>query len=289
MGIIFDIQRFCYHDGPGIRTTVFFKGCQLRCAWCHNPESFRMQPQLRYVSRLCVGCGQCASECPRQVHRFSDGSHRVDFSACTACGACTDSCPSGALQLTGYEAHPRQIMEVVLKDRRYYGTDGGLTVSGGEPTLQPDFLLELLSLARREQIHTCLETNGYIPAHILEKLLPFTDLFLLDYKLTDPAALQRHTKACGPRWEHTLERLQEASKPVVLRLPIIPGINDVPEHISQAALLAKTHSCICKTEIMPYHSLGAGKWEELGMTYALAGITDPAPEQKRCWESILHP
>ncbi len=199
-----------------------------------------MQPQLRYNSRLCTGCGQCASQCPRQVHSFLDGMHKVDFTACSACGACVDACPSRALKITGYEADPRQIMDVVLKDRRYYGTEGGLTVSGGEPTLQPDFLLELLSLARQEQIHTCLETNGYIPAHVLEALLPLTDLFLLDY-------------------------------------------------ISQAAALAKTHSCICKTEIMPYHSLGADKWEELGLTYALAGIADPAPEQKRCWESILHP
>lgn len=133
MGIIFDIQRFCYHDGPGIRTTVFFKGCQLRCAWCHNPESFRMQPQLRYVSRLCTGCGQCAAECPRQVHRFSEGLHRVDFAACTACGACADSCPSGALKISGYEADPRQVMEVVLRDRPYYGTEGGLTIPAENP------------------------------------------------------------------------------------------------------------------------------------------------------------
>ena len=289
MGIIFDIQRFCYHDGPGIRTTVFFKGCQLRCAWCHNPESFRMQPQLRYVSRLCTGCGQCAAECPRQVHRFSEGLHRVDFAACTACGACADSCPSGALKISGYEADPRQVMEVVLSDRPYYGTEGGLTISGGEPTLQPDFLLELLSLARQEQIHTCLETNGYISPSVLEALLPLTDLFLLDYKLTDPEELQRCTRACGPLWEHSLHRLQEVSKPVVLRLPIIPGINDLQEHLAQAALLAKTHSCIRKTEIMPYHSLGAGKWEELGLPYALAGTAEPDSEQKRCWESILHP
>lgn len=289
MGIIFDIQRFCYHDGPGIRTTVFFKGCQLRYAWCHNPESFRMQPQLRYSSRLCTGCGQCVSPCPKQAHSFLDGMHKVDFTACIACGACVDACPSRALKITGYEADPQQIMDVVLKDRRYYGTEGGLTVSGGEPTLQPDFLLELLSLARQEQIHTCLETNGYIPAHVLEDLLPLTDLFLLDYKLTDPEELQRCTQAQGPLWEHTLKRLQETSRPVVLRLPIIPGINDLPEHISQAAALAKTHSCIRKTEIMPYHSLGAGKWDELGLTYALAGTADPDPEQKRCWDRILHP
>lgn len=289
MGILFDIQRCCYHDGPGIRTTVFFKGCQLRCAWCHNPESFRMQPQLQYISHACTGCGRCADACPRQVHAFENGIHTVNFSACTACGRCADACPSRALKILGFEADAAQIMEIVLKDRCYYGAEGGLTVSGGEPTLQPDFLLELLALAKQERIHTCLETNGYIASDVLERLLPLTDLFLLDYKLTDPQKLWRYTLARGPLWEHTLACLQENAKPVILRLPIIPGVNDRPEHIKQAAVLQKSHSCILDTQIMPYHSIGAGKWEQLGLSYALAGLADPAPEQKAYWEHILHP
>lgn len=289
MGTIFDIQRCCYHDGPGIRTTVFFKGCQLRCAWCHNPESLCMQPQLQYIAHACAGCGRCAAVCPQQAHAFADGIHTVNFTACTACGKCADICPVGALKILGFETSAGQIMEIVLKDRCYYGAEGGLTVSGGEPTLQPDFLLELLTLAKEEHIHTCLETNGYIASHVLEKLLPLTDLFLLDYKLTDPQALQRYTLARGPLWDHTLTRLQESSKPVILRLPVIPGINDTPEHITRAAALQKSHSCIQKTEIMPYHPIGAGKWEQLGLSYALAGLADPTAEQKAYWEHILHP
>lgn len=289
MGIIFDIQRCCYHDGPGIRTTVFFKGCQLRCTWCHNPESFRMQSQLQYIAHACRGCGRCAAVCPQHVHTFENDRHTVNFAACTACGRCTASCPARALKILGYETDAAQIMETVLRDRCFYGSEGGLTVSGGEPTLQPDFLLELLTLAKQEHIHTCLETNGYIAADLLEKLLPLTDLFLLDYKLTDPEKLECYTLARGPLWDHTLSRLQETSKPTVLRLPIIPGVNDLPEHLSRAADLAKDHSCIQKTEIMPYHSIGAAKWEQIGLSYALAGLKEPDPAMKKRWEHILHP
>lgn len=288
MGIIFDIQRCSYLDGPGIRTTVFFKGCQLRCVWCHNPESFCPEPQLRFLSHQCQLCGKCAEVCPQGGHSFTNGVHTVDFSRCTGCGICAEHCPSQALQLVGYEISAQQIMDTVLRDKAYYNaTGGGITISGGEPTMQPEFLLELLSLSREHGIHTCLETNGYIPQKILGRLLDKVDLFLLDYKITDPQMLRSYTGASGDLWHNTLETLQRSVKPVILRMPVIPGINDITAHFQEAADLKKAYPCIEKVEIMAYHAIGADKWKQLGYAYNLEGLPSVTPEQKARWETAL--
>lgn len=288
MGIVFDIQRCCYQDGPGIRTTVFLKGCPLRCAWCHNPESFRREPQLQYTARLCAGCGACAQVCPNGVHRFENGVHTVDFSRCAGCGACARICPAHAVKLCGQELSAAQVMETVLRDRAYYdASGGGLTVSGGEPTFQPDFLLELLTLANKSGIHTCLETNGYIPGTLLPRLLEKTDMVLLDYKITGAEALRSYTGAGGSLWNDTLEALEARHIPVILRLPIIPGINDTPAHFREAAAIQAGHSCIQHTEIMAYHAIGGDKWAQLGYCYTLKGLPSATPEQKAAWEATL--
>lgn len=288
MGIVFDIQRCCYHDGPGIRTTVFLKGCNLRCAWCHNPESFAPQPQLKYVARNCLHCGKCAAVCPHGVHTVSDTGHRVDFQQCIACGTCTVQCPGDALAIVGKEMSVDQVMDIVRRDTAYYhATGGGLTVSGGEPTYQHAFLQALLESARQAGISTALETNGYIAPPVLSRLAPLVDLFLLDFKLTAEEGLTACTRAQGTWWEQTLDTLTRLNIPVILRLPVIPGINDTAAHFADAAALQKEHPNIQKLEIMAYHAIGAEKWEELGLHYTLGHLSTVPPEQAAVWNRQL--
>lgn len=264
MGLIFDIQKFCVHDGPGIRTTVFFKGCPLRCRWCHNPESNRAGKELLYSARTCVGCGACAEVCPMQAHTLIP-THTVDRSVCTACGKCAEVCPTQALSIAGKEMSADEIMSEVLRDRSFYeASGGGLTLSGGEILLQFDFALELLKIARGNGLHTCVETCGFTDKHKLLRLAAFTDLFLYDWKCTNTELHKQYTGVGNREILENLRALNGIGASVILRCPIIPNVNDNDEHFDGIAALAESCDCIKAVELEPYHALGTDKAERLG-------------------------
>lgn len=286
-GIIFDIQRFSLHDGPGIRTTVFLKGCMMRCQWCHNPESFQIQPQLGYHAQKCIGCGQCAAVCPQGVHTLADGAHKVRFDACAACGACVQACDAEALEIYGRAAEDTDVIDEVMKDTVYYdASGGGVTFSGGEPTMQPDFLLSLLRLAKEGGLHICLETNGVIQPDLLQKLLAYVDLWLFDYKATGTALHKRLTGADDTLPLASLNRLSQAGQPVILRCPMIPGVNDTAAHLAEIRRLTQVYPNIQKAEPMPYHNFGTDKWRRIGM-HPPIDLPNATSAQRAGWEAAL--
>ncbi|MGN0478220.1 MAG: glycyl-radical enzyme activating protein [Hominenteromicrobium sp.] len=285
--LIFDIQRFCVYDGPGIRTTVFFKGCNMHCAWCHNPESFSASAELLFRAEKCTSCGACAV-CPAGAHTFENGVHAFHRERCVACGKCASLCPNGALELSGREMTAGDVMKIIDKDAKYYkSSGGGVTFSGGEASLHFELLIELLTACRERGYHTALETNGLIPPERLQKLIPLVDLFLFDCKHTDPEQHKRWTGAPLEPVLETLASLDRAGANVVLRCPVIPGVNDTDAHFTAIRALKKRFGCIQKAEIMAYHDIGKTKWDALGAPYTLAALKTVPPEQKRLWEAQI--
>ena len=231
-GMIFDILRCGTDDGPGVRTTVFFKGCPLRCRWCHNPESQSFDPQLSFDFEKCVSCGRCATVCSN--HRIRDGRHTVDFEKCVSCGKCVSVCPVNALEIKGKQSRVEDVMRIVRRDVPYYDrSGGGVTFSGGEPFAQADFLRALLTCCKEENIHTAVETSGFFPASILPSILPLVDLFLWDYKVTEDSAYW--TGADREVILGNLRCVREHGGQVRLRCPVIPGVNDNETHMAAIA------------------------------------------------------
>lgn len=279
--LIFDMQRFSIHDGPGIRTVVFLKGCPLRCIWCHNPEAWSNKPQLLFDAHACLGCGACVATCPHQCHIYEANQHRLDLHDCVGCGQCAVLCP-GALRLAGKRLSARQVMDFVLRDKLFYRDNGGVTLSGGEPLMQNNFCTSFLMLAKEHKLHTCVETSGYCEYDSLEELRPLTDLFLFDYKESDDA---RHFAWIGVGNERIIANLMELDArgaQSILRCPIIPGYNDREEHFIKIAELAESMRHVQEIHIEPYHNLGSSKWERLGGK-APIDFSMPTNEQIAVW------
>ena len=266
-GRVFDIQRFSIHDGPGIRTTVFLKGCPLRCRWCHNPESIQPGPILSYVAARCIGCSACVAACPHGAHRVEVGQHVLDRARCVGCGACAAACCGGALDLVGREMEPQAVLDVVLRDQSFYqASGGGMTLSGGEPTMQADFAQALCEGAKGLGIHCAVETCGYTDPAYLERLAGVVDLFLFDLKETDPRLHEEFTGVPLAPILANLRRLHDLGASVVLRLPLVPGLNDRTDHFEAVARLVNTLTKLKGIEQIPYHPMGQSKLERFGLT-----------------------
>jgi len=265
-GLIFEVQRFSIHDGPGIRTTVFMKGCPLRCIWCHNPESAAPRPELSFVPSKCIGCGYCFRICPRGAHQMKEDQHVLDRGVCEVCGSCTDECYAQALEMVGHEATVGEVIDEVLRDQPFYETSsGGITLSGGEPTFQIEFTEALLRISRSAGLHTCVETCGHAEYERLERILPLVDLFLYDVKETDPVRHAEFTGASNERILENLRRLHDDGAAIRMRCPLIPGLNDREDHFEALTALAESLPRIEGIEVMPYHPLGESKTERFGL------------------------
>lgn len=265
--ILFNIQHFSLHDGPGIRTVLFFKGCPLDCIWCHNPEGKSPQKTLSFLNERCVFCGKCVSVCPNEVHEIKDGEHKILRQHCIKCGKCTEVCDFGALEMFGKEYTVDEILHEVVKDDAYYGNNGGITISGGEPFMQFDALLTLLRTLKENGYHICIETSGYTTDEKMYEIAKYTDLFLYDYKESDN---DKHLKYTGVKQDKILKNLDTLDKlnaEVILRCPIIPSVNDYDKHFRIIAEIANKHICIKSVELMPYHPLGISKAENIGENY----------------------
>jgi len=266
-GIIFDIQKFALHDGPGIRTAVFLKGCPLKCVWCCNPESQSAEPQCAIINERCNHCLKCTIVCKAEAFVDENNHLSINQKLCNACGTCVAKCSENALKMYGYSASTDTIMNEVLKDKAYYdNSGGGITLTGGEPMEQPEFLFELLTKAKQAGLHTCVETSGYSKKENYQRILPLVDLFFVDYKLTDSLMHKQYTGKGNEKILSNLKFLYDNRAQLIIRCPIIPGINDTPEHFKGIAALSTHFPNISGVEIMPYHSYGSHKYAQIGRT-----------------------
>ena len=283
-GGIFNIQKFSINDGPGIRTTVFLKGCPLNCLWCHNPESKRTHPDVFFDEKKCILCGGCMQICENGCHILDGQTHVFNRETCVSCGKCAEACVTDALEKVGKTITVEEAVREVMKDAVFYqNSGGGLTLSGGEPMAQPVFTKALLTEAKKQGLHTCMETCGFSPWERLAEIRELVDIFLYDYKLTDPVLHKKYTGVSNEKILENLRKLDEAGSAIILRCPIIPTVNDTPEHFAGIAETANSLKNVLEINIEPYHPLGNSKLTRMGKEYPLADLSFPEAKTVEEW------
>jgi pyruvate formate lyase activating enzyme len=279
-GIVFDIKKFAIHDGPGIRTTVFFKGCPLHCWWCQNPESQAPEPELVFRESRCIRCEACLPLCAQGAISWDDDVLFTDMEKCILCGACVEACYAEARQIVGREMTVAQVVAEIERDVAFYDeSGGGVTFSGGEPLWQQDFLLALLRDCKEKEIHTAVDTCGFAPWETLDGIWEYVDLFLYDLKLMDEAQHRKFTGVSNASILYNLQMLSERGHNIFLRVPIIPGVSDDEENIRQIGVFAAALPCLDRVDILPYHHAAAEKYHRLNKVYGLPEIRPPSDER----------
>lgn len=279
-GLIFNIVQGSFVDGYGIRTTIFLKGCPLRCIWCCNPEGQSFQKELAVTYGNCNGCGECLDVCPTQALSLNNGTIQIERQKCTACGKCVHGCKYGVFSIFGKEYSVDEIFDVIQRDKPFYdASGGGLTIGGGEATCWPDFVLQLIARCREAGIHTAIDTCGYVTSEKSMACLEAADLLLFDMKGLDPEGHLHNTGKNNDVILNTLKHMNEIGKPVIIRIPYIPGYNDDPEMVQQEAQFLSTLECVERVDIIPKHEFGKVKYEQIGMEYALHA--DDVSEEKQ--------
>lgn len=279
--MISEIQRYCVHDGPGIRTVVFLKGCPLRCRWCANPETISFRPELMVLDGQCLGCGRCETACTRAAIILGKAGVTVDRQRCDACGDCAASCPTASLRISGTLMTVEEVIREAARDEPYYrNSGGGVTLSGGEPAAQPGFSVLLLEALRDAGIHSAIETSGCAPAENFDAVAGAADLVLFDLKHTDPAVHEEQAGVPNGGIVDNLQRLAGSGKPVVLRIPVVPGVNDTLGELVRLANFARgLGSAVERIDLLPYHRYGVPKYARLGMTSRFNSAEPPLPER----------
>lgn len=286
-GDVSKIQRFSLHDGDGVRTTVFLKGCNLRCLWCHNPETIERGVAIQtYFDTKCIGCGACFSVCPVGAHSLENGVHKIDREKCIHCAACARECYAGAIVANGETMSAGDVIAEVLKDQEFYAiSGGGMTISGGEPMLQKEFVLALLHLAKQHGLHTAIDTAGNVPFSFFETINDCVDLYLYDVKCMDDTLHKEITSVSNRRILQNLKQLDQIAKKIYIRMPIMAGLNDDLSFITQAAAMISTLHHVDHVDILTIHKLASGKYKSLNMDYSR--VENAAPIQKEQIEKYI--
>lgn len=280
LGTITNIQKFSLHDGPGIRTTIFLKGCPLRCFWCHNPETHSINHQIIFFEERCTGCGVCTRRCPQNAIKIKDNHPVRDNSKCNLCGKCADFCPNNAQEYIGKDLTTREIMKEIIKDEAFYEeSGGGVTFSGGEPLMYLDFLEDVLTSCKIRGIHTAVDTSGYAPWECFEKIIDKVDLFLYDLKLMNDEKHKKYTGVSNKVILENLKKLSDSGANIYIRMPIIVGVND-DSHIDETIKFLLNLNII-QVNLLPYHKMGMEKYKRLGINYKLTGDEKPSDENMK--------